>query len=336
MDWEQEPGIVLREGYLLKTAGGQKASKMDDARENSAKIRYFRLVQHSDVEPNRFVLYYHDSPTAKSQKGRFDLGPETEVKRGWADEDGSGAGGGGGAAARRPSSSSSFGRRSTGSLAAAFAASRSASGGITQTMAASHSAKTSMRVVNPGRVLYIMSPPRTEGDDSTDDALEWFETFQEVRVASRDAVIARPTDVKTVAQVEFDATSQTFAGVPENIAEDFVKAAFNLPLTQTTFVPVAGYDRPGVPLMLVLLKEFLVKLRGHKVEGIFRVAPEKQECERAKRAACLQNREDLECVCCILCCCICCCYCCCILCFARDGSLFTLLSRTGRACSIGA
>ena len=44
----------------------------------------------------------------------------------------------------------------------------------------------------------------------------------------------------SAAQVEFDAASQTFAGVPENIAQDFVKAAFNLPLTQTTFVKVPG------------------------------------------------------------------------------------------------
>lgn len=310
MDWEKDGGAILREGYLLKTAGGQKArGGGGGARETSAKIRYFRLVEHQALDPPTFVLYYHDTPKSKTQKGHFCIDHDCVVKLGWLDAEEAAAAKAKAAqkaAAKRRSGSSrvdSVGAggqqlparsSSSGSLAAAFGAKRSASGMVVQAIASNHSRRTAMRLVSKERTLFLMSPPQQEGDDSSEDASEWIDAFNEVRAAARDAIIMRPTNVQTLAKVEFDAASQSFGGVPDSIAQDFVKAAFNLPLTQTTFVHVPGYGATGIPLMLVLLREFLFKLNGHKEPGIFRIAPEKHECEKAKRAACLRNREDLE------------------------------------------
>ena len=306
MDWEKDGGAILREGYLLKTAGGQKARGGGGARATSAKIRYFRLVEHQALDPPTFVLYYHDTPKSKLQKGHFCIDHDCAVKAGWLDAEEAAAARAKAAqkaaAAKRRSGNrvESVGtgglpaRSSSGSLAAAFGARRSVSGTVAQTIASNHSRRTAMRLISKDRTLFLMSPPQQEGDDSSEDASEWIDAFNEVRAAARDAIIMRPTNVQTLTKVEFDAASQSFGGVPDSIAQDFVKAAFNLPLTQTTFVHVPGYGNTGIPLMLVLLREFLFKLNGHNEPGIFRIAPEKHECEKAKRAACLRNREDLE------------------------------------------
>jgi hypothetical protein len=84
-------------------------------------------------------------------------------------------------------------------------------------------------------------------------------------------VISRPTDARRTTHVEFNAASQTFAGVPTELASQFAALAFNLPLSQVTCEAVPGYAC-GIPLVLVLLREFLLKRDGH-VSRTARIQP---------------------------------------------------------------
>ena len=224
MDWHRDGGTVLKEGYLLKTAGGHQRNHA--AREKSAKIRYFRLVSHFKSDSPSYVLYYHDTPKAKTSKGHVVISHDTVIKPGWESSGASGDG----KASKSLSASSGLSRKSSGSLAAAFKASRTSSGGIAQAIATRNSNRNAMRIITSDRIMFLMCPPHEEGGDSSDDARAWMEAFDEVRGLARNAVIAKPTDLRTLAKVEYDAGSQTFAGVPEQLAEGFVEAAFNLPL----------------------------------------------------------------------------------------------------------
>ena len=286
MDWDTDEARLLQCGVLLKTAGGQGGEVK--VRPKSAKKRYFRLIAHEARSPPVYVLYYHDSIKARSQKGHIVIDSTSIIKQGW-EEDSLPVGSPGTATSSLPK------RHSNSSSPSSVPASprSSSSGNLLAAIASTASKNNALRVVNENRILYIMVPPQVDGDRNA-VAAKWREALLEARAAARDQTIMKPTDFTTVANVQFDAKSQTFDGVPENMAQDFVNAAFNLPLTHTTFVKVPGYDAPGIPLMLVLLKEFLVNLNGLREPGIFRIAPEKMECEKAKRAACLRNREELE------------------------------------------
>ena len=74
-------------------------------------------------------------------------------------------------------------------------------------------------------------------------------------------LISKPVDTRRMAHVEFDASNQTFAGVPRNMESEFARIAFNLPLSRVTSVPVKGYEE-DIPLVLVILREYLLKLDG--------------------------------------------------------------------------
>jgi hypothetical protein len=293
MDWDVHGAKVLHSGSLLKTAGGHKKDRLS-ARPGTAKVRFFRLVTHEQRKPPEYVLYYHESVLAKAQKGHLVLGAESIIKMGWLDNDedvpahladggggaGAGAGAGGGGLPPRRASLRIGGsaRKSTGNMA--------------QALAALASKRNAFHIQTNDRILFLMATPET-GKDSSVDAQAWVDAINDARIRARDTLINKPTDFMSLANVHFDAASQSFVGVPDQMADDFVKAAFNLPLTHTTFVQVPGYGIPGIPLMLTILREIMLKLRGDLEPGIFRIAPSKDECEHAKRAACLHNRGDL-------------------------------------------
>ena len=169
MNWDAPGALVLREGYLLKTAGGQGGGgDCVDAKAGTAKIRYFRLVEHvtegggdAGDSPSQFMLHYHDSPSAKGQKGCVVIDHHTAVRSGWVDDEAAAeAASAKRNSARRRSTASS---QSGNSLAAAFSAPRSASGSIAQAIAFQNSKRNAMRIVTKDRTLFLMSPPQEVG-----------------------------------------------------------------------------------------------------------------------------------------------------------------------------
>jgi hypothetical protein len=77
-------GVMLFEGDLFKTAGGQNGDlnpmKLTEQR------RFARLVEHPRKASTRYVVYYTKSrSTCHAPKGFVEIGPETRVRLGWRD-----------------------------------------------------------------------------------------------------------------------------------------------------------------------------------------------------------------------------------------------------------
>lgn len=71
---------------------------------------------------------------------------------------------------------------------------------------------------------------------------------------------------------------------------------FHVPLTHVRAVEITGYERP-IPSVLVQMESYLVTHGGMDVEGIFRLAPNSEECALIKRQLDEGTFEELGAVC---------------------------------------
>lgn len=318
MDWDLNGARVLCSGKLLKTAVGKKQKFF--ARTDTAKIRFCRLVVHEKFDgchskAPQYVLYYHDTEESEVQKGKYVINAYTTYHDGWnvsnKQEQIKFAAANNARAKNEIASQTSLAksfptrnrsasallppRRKSGSGAntnTLGTGSRLSSGNLAQAIASTASRQNSFHIENEDRMLFLMVIPG-EGKDRAKVVQVWKDAIEVAREAARNAMCTKPTSYTTVTSVHFDTTSQKFSGVPENLANDFAKAVFNLSLSQQTLVHIDGYET-GIPRMLVMLMQCLLTLGGEKVHGIFRIAPAKDECEKAKRTARLQNHDDLK------------------------------------------
>jgi hypothetical protein len=96
----------------------------------------------------------------------------------------------------------------------------------------------------------------------------------------RSMAISAPTDVKQTLHVKFDKKNIRLSGLPSDW--DLGRGEqFGVSLQSCPRLEVEGYAA-RIPGVLVLLRSSLLKMDGLALEGIFRLAPDKEECKRVK------------------------------------------------------
>ncbi|ETW08823.1 hypothetical protein H310_01330 [Aphanomyces invadans] len=94
-------------------------------------------------------------------------------------------------------------------------------------------------------------------------------------------VISRPYETKQEMHVTFNAVLARYEGLP--LAWAGLNKQFGLPMEALPKRVVEGYDGK-IPAVLQMMKEYLVLHGGLETEGIFRLAPDKEQCSRVKGA----------------------------------------------------
>ncbi|ETV89081.1 hypothetical protein H257_00464 [Aphanomyces astaci] len=95
------------------------------------------------------------------------------------------------------------------------------------------------------------------------------------------SVISRPYEAKQEMHVTFNAVLARYEGLP--LAWVGLNKQFGLPMEAMPKRVVDGYDSK-IPAVLQMMKEYLVLHGGLETEGIFRLAPDKEQCSRVKDA----------------------------------------------------
>jgi len=91
--------------------------------------------------------------------------------------------------------------------------------------------------------------------------------------------IGDPYDVEHIAHVSFDAKEVKYNGLPQHW--DSAQNQFGVCLSACPRIEVPGY-KSRVPAVLVFLRKALEELNGFESEGIFRIAPNGNECNEVK------------------------------------------------------
>ncbi len=96
--------------------------------------------------------------------------------------------------------------------------------------------------------------------------------------------MSSPFQVEHKVHVRFDQKGVRYSGLPSDWAQGDLaeKAVFGVNISSCPRLDVAGYvDR--IPAVLVLLKQSVIDLNGYTSEGLFRLAPDKEECDMVKK-----------------------------------------------------
>lgn len=106
--------------------------------------------------------------------------------------------------------------------------------------------------------------------------------------------ISSPTDVLHTVRVFYNEDRARFEGL-ESLPPVWgsMNVQFGLDYNASPKKVVRGYDF-RIPAVLDLLKRTLLKHEGHKVDGIFRLAPDKEECQVVKRQINSGQFEDCD------------------------------------------
>jgi len=108
------------------------------------------------------------------------------------------------------------------------------------------------------------------------------ETKKDVTEVIQNLTISKPFEIEHKVRVRFDEDNIRFSGLPEDWSKEAHKQ-FGVPLHACPRVEVAGYaDR--IPLVLVKLKQRFVELDGYSTEGVFRLAPDGEDCAEVRTA----------------------------------------------------
>jgi hypothetical protein len=81
--------------------------------------------------------------------------------------------------------------------------------------------------------------------------------------------------------VKFDAKTRTFEGLPPEWVEALNKQ-FGVDFTMLDRTKVEGYESK-LPVILQTMKSYLIEHDGLEIEGVFRLAPDAEECQLVKR-----------------------------------------------------
>ena len=104
--------------------------------------------------------------------------------------------------------------------------------------------------------------------------------------------ISAPADVLHMTSVHFNEELGRYEGLPEEWKAQ--NTVFGVSLRSVPKREVAGYNEP-IPTVLILLKEHLIRLDAASVVGIFRLAPDKDECNNVKDLINLGDYDFNEC-----------------------------------------
>jgi len=88
--------------------------------------------------------------------------------------------------------------------------------------------------------------------------------------------------VRRNAHVSYDSKSKRYLGLPAEWEKE-LKKQFGLPPTLVEKEEVEGYQAP-IPSILIFMKQYLFVNGGLETQGIFRLAPDADECSRVKAA----------------------------------------------------
>ncbi|GBG28201.1 Rho GTPase activating protein, putative [Hondaea fermentalgiana] len=98
--------------------------------------------------------------------------------------------------------------------------------------------------------------------------------------AAQELTIGEPFDFEHKLHVRFDAKTARYSGLPDDW-DLSSKGLFGVELALCPRVEVSGYEE-RIPAVLVLLRESFQNLEGFTTEGIFRIAPDGEECSFTK------------------------------------------------------
>ncbi|GMH53849.1 hypothetical protein TL16_g01545 [Triparma laevis f. inornata] len=99
---------------------------------------------------------------------------------------------------------------------------------------------------------------------------------------STDNSIGLPTNVTKGVHVYYNEELAHYEGLPDGAEWKVMNKQFGIPLGAVPKRTVKGYDE-RVPAVLEMLKNYLVKNGGIDIVGIFRLAPDKDDCNWAKQ-----------------------------------------------------
>lgn len=103
--------------------------------------------------------------------------------------------------------------------------------------------------------------------------------------------ITDPYGVIHTQHVKYDASTRSYKGLPADW-EAALKKQFGLPPNRVETVKLEAYNS-RIPAVLVQMKDYLISHGGLQVEGIFRIAPDADECTFVKRQ--LNDNTFTEC-----------------------------------------
>ncbi|OQS05916.1 hypothetical protein THRCLA_02008 [Thraustotheca clavata] len=101
------------------------------------------------------------------------------------------------------------------------------------------------------------------------------------KILPEDERISRPYQTKQELHVTFNAELARYEGLP--VAWRGLNKQFGLPIDAVPKRKVVGYEGK-IPAVLQMMKDYLILHGGLDTEGIFRLAPDKEACNRVKDA----------------------------------------------------
>lgn len=146
-----------------------------------------------------------------------------------------------------------------------------------------------------------------EGSDSEQDVEvngdEKQDEIEESKAAKERATLGELEASSNVARVErvghvrWDPKTKSYIGLPPEWAQA-LEAQFGLPPLLSASDHVEGY-KSRIPVVLGLMKEYLIENGGLEVRGIFRLAPDAAECQRVKdelNRKVFKKCDDVNCI----------------------------------------
>jgi len=122
-------------------------------------------------------------------------------------------------------------------------------------------------------------------------------TIEVMRRLSIDDDAHTVTKVDHQVHVKFDPETRKYSGLPKGWGwERQLHRQFGLGPLAVERMEVPGYTS-RIPLVLLQMKRYLFENGGLQTEGIFRLAPDHNECARVKKkldAACFERCEDIN------------------------------------------
>jgi hypothetical protein len=252
MDWDVHGARVLHSGTLLKLKTAKGKGHLT-ARPATAKLRFFRLVLHEERRPAaEYVLYYHKTAQAKSQKGHAVLDADTVVRMGWED------------AADAQHSAEHQHHGGGGTSDGDGGGTHKPSGNLAHRMATLASKYNTFQVRNQNYALFLMGTPQNErGKDSSEDAEGWVKAISDAQRKLRGAggagggggggggVASVATTNKPAAAHNNKGGATTAPGVPSqtaSVSATTQKAAGASPASVLASAPSAGPAAAARPL----------------------------------------------------------------------------------------
>ncbi|GMH82317.1 hypothetical protein TrST_g12547 [Triparma strigata] len=128
---------------------------------------------------------------------------------------------------------------------------------------------------------------RKEKSRTTGENSEAFNSVNATRAmkglsVSTDNSIGLPTNVTKGIHVYYNEELAHYEGLPDGAEWKVMNKQFGIPLGAVPKRTVKGYEE-RVPAVLEMLKNYLVKNGGLDIVGIFRLAPDKDDCNWAKQ-----------------------------------------------------